>query len=202
MTKIKAVVFDLWETIGTKNISVSKTLQNKFNITPSHDFLQKYERAIQLKKWDSQDDAAKSLLVEFDIPLSPENISFTVDLLCSSISQATMFEGMKELLVDLQRKVKLGILSNTTNFESVALSNWGIEDKFDAKVFSWEIGTIKPSANNFKVICDKLNLSPHEIIFVDDGIVNVEAALSLGMQSLVFTGVDEFKNHLNKVIYD
>ena len=199
MTKIKAVVFDLWETIGTKNISVSKTLQKHFDLTPTHDFLQKYERAIQLKKWDRQEDAAKSLLAEFDVELSPSNIDFAVNLLSNSINQATMFEGMKELLVELQQKYKLGMLSNTTNFESVVLTNWGVAHLFTSMVFSWEIGTIKPSANNFKVICDKLNLPPHEILFVDDGIVNVEAAKSFGMRGVVFTGVDDLNEYLDKL---
>ncbi len=199
MTKINAVVFDLWETIGTKNISVSKTFQKHFDLSPTHDFLQKYERAIQLKKWDSQVDAAKSLLTEFDIQLSSDNLDFTINLLNSSISQATMFEGMKKLLVELQQKYKLGLLSNTTNFESIVLSNWGVDQLFTSKVFSWEIGTIKPSDNNFKAICDKLNLPPHEILFVDDGVVNVQAAKSLGMQGLVFTGVDDLNEYSKKL---
>lgn len=199
MTKINAVVFDLWETIGTKNISVSKTFQKHFDLSPTHDFLQKYERAIQLKKWDSQVDAAKSLLTEFDIQLSSDHVDFATRLLSSSISQATMFEGMKELLVDLQQKYKLGLLSNTTNFESIVLSNWDIDQLFTSKVFSWEIGTIKPSDNNFKAICGKLNLPPHEILFVDDGVVNVQAAKSLGMQGLVFTGVDDLNEYSKKL---
>jgi len=196
--KINAVVFDLWETIGAKNISVSKTLLKHFGLNPTHDFLQRYEKAIQLKKWDTKDDAAKSLLTEFDIELSQANCTFAVDLLSSSISKATMYRGMKELLVDLKYKVKLGLLSNTTNFESVALTNWGIDQLFTAKVFSWEIGTIKPSANNFKVICEKLNLPPHEILFVDDGIVNVDAAKSFGMQGKLFSGIEDLVDFLNK----
>ena len=64
---IKAIIFDLWETLGTKNIGISKTLRNKFNIEKTPDFLIKYEHAIQLKKFSSQDELSKSFLNHFDI---------------------------------------------------------------------------------------------------------------------------------------
>ncbi len=199
MSKIKAVIFDLWETLGTKNISISKTFQSKFNLTPSSDFLTRYEESIQLKKWENEIDAAISLLTAFNEPLVPENISFVTNLLNQGIKQASIFSGMKELLLDLSQKYKLGLLSNTTNFESIVLNNWGIDTLFSEKVFSWELNSLKPSVINYQAICSKLNVQPSECIFVDDSIVNVNAALVYGMSGKLFTSFDKLKSELNSL---
>jgi putative hydrolase of the HAD superfamily len=177
MFETKAVIFDLWETLGTKNSSVSKTFSSRFNISASPQLLPRYEAAIQLKKWESEEDAAVSLLTEFNVPTTHENITFVADLIRQGIQKATIFPNMKNLLQEFHHKYKLGILSNTTNFESNILSKWGIDELFAAKVFSWEVGSLKPDAKNFEIISSKLYVKPSECLFVDDSQVNVDASV-------------------------
>ena len=193
---IKAIIFDLWETLGTKNIGISKTLRDKFSIEKTSDFLIKYEHAIQLKQYDSHEELSRSFLNHFEIELTKESIDFVTNTLQQGITRATLFEGMYELINNLSKKYKLGILSNTTYFESQVPINWKINQFFDAQVYSWQLGSIKPSFRNFEAICSKLNVSPEEVIFIDDGEKNIIAAREFGLKGIQYKNMKQLKKEL------
>ena len=193
---IKAIIFDLWETVGTKNIGISKTLRDKFKIEKTSDFLIKYEHAIQLKKYKSHEELSKSFLNHFGIEPTQGNIEFVTNTLQQGIIRATLFEGMYELIENLSKEYKLGILSNTTYFESQVPINWKINTFFDAQVYSWQLGSIKPSIINFKTICSKLNVSPIEAIFVDDGEKNIITAREYGLKGIQYRNIKQLKKEL------
>lgn len=75
---IKATIFDLRETLGAKNVGVSKLLQEKFDIPKNDDYVRKYEEAVQLKPWEIENQMAEKFLSEFGIEQSLENIEFVI----------------------------------------------------------------------------------------------------------------------------
>jgi len=197
---IKAIIFDLWETLGTKNVGVSKLLQEKFDIPKTDDYIRKYEEAVQLEPWETENQMAKNFLSKFGVEQSLENIEFVVNVFKQGIIKATLFGGMRELLVSLKQKgLKLGLLSNTTIFESVVLENLEIRDLFDAIVFSWHKGNLKPSPEAFKHILGELGVSEEEALFVDDGKKNIESAKALGIQAILFEDVETLKKHIGEL---
>jgi len=193
---IKAIIFDLWETLGTKNIGVSKTLIHKFKIEKSPNFLVKYERAIQLKQYESYDELSRSFLKEFGIETTIENIEFVINTLQQGIAGATLFEGIYELIESLSKNYKLGILSNTTSFEAETPKKWKISSFIDVQVYSWQLGSIKPSFKNFKAICSKLAVSPNEAIFIDDNEKNIIAAKNFGLNGIQYKNIEQLKKEL------
>lgn len=193
---IKAVIFDLWETLGTKNVGISKSLQDKFGIEKTPDFMHLYESAVQLKNWGSEEEMAKNFLKEFKIGGSEENVEYVVNLFRKGIEDATMFSGIKEILQELKKNYKLGFISNTTVFEAVVLDKWGIRDLFDVVSFSWELGIKKPSKEIFDITLQKFDVKPGEAIFIDDGVNNVSRAKELGLNGIVFRSVDELVKEL------
>ncbi len=196
---IQAIIFDLWETIATKNVGISKTLREHFGIPKTDDFTHRYEAAIQLTAWDTEEEMATNFLRAFTLDETPEAIAFVVETLNRGIQNATLFKGMQPLLVELHKKAKLGLLSNTTVFESQAISRLGIADLFDATFFSWEIGSLKPSEQNFTEILSRLGAEASQSLFVDDGIKNVEAARTFGLQAIQFHTVESLQKELNKL---
>jgi putative hydrolase of the HAD superfamily len=48
----------------------------------------------------------------------------------------------------------------------------------------------------------ELNIKPEEAIFIDDNIVNVEAAIKLGMQGIVILRGDELKEDTDILCID
>lgn len=196
---IKAVVFDLWETIGTKGFRVSKSLREHFNIkTP--DFLERYERSLQLKEWKNIEEMAKNFLINFNINVNEENINFVIDIIQKGIDKATIFRGMKVILGKLKNKYKLALLSNTTNFESKVISKWNLNKYFDIQIYSYQINSLKPSNRNFDEICKKLNLKPNECLFIDNEERSIEAARKLGFKTITFQNVEQLKKELTPYI--
>ena len=109
---------------------------------------------------------------------------------------------MYELMEKLSKDYKLGMLSNTTFFESQVPENLKINHFFEAQVFSWQIGSIKPSFKAFEAICSKLNVTPGEAIFVDDGEKNVLAAKEFGLKVIQFRNIEQLKEELKKYLVD
>jgi len=58
---------------------------------------------------------------------------------------------------------------------------------FDALVWSFQLGIAKPDPAIYEHALKQLGTSAGETLFIDDKLVNVEAARDLGMQALVYT---------------
>ena len=196
---IKAIIFDLWETLGTKNVGISKSLQNKFGIEKTDDFMHLYETSVQLKEWQSEKEMAQNFLKEFHIDQNEENIAYVINLFREGVEKATMFSGMKELLLNLKENYKLGFMSNTTVFESVILDKWGIRDIFDVVSFSWELGIKKPTREIFDITLKKMGVKAEETLFIDDGQKNIAISIELGLNGVVFGSVEQLQNELKKL---
>ena len=110
-----------------------------------------------------------------------------------------MHPGMKDLLTALNPQYQLGILSNTTIFESVVPEKWGIANLFDQQVYSWQIGSLKPSKKNFDAICEKLQVTPSECIFIDDGRSNISAAQAYGFVAIKYENTAQLRSDLRKL---
>ena len=84
--------------------------------------------------------------------------------------------------------LKTGILSNMGDsvLENMEREFKWIHD-FDVLVWSYQLGLAKPDAAIYKALLDRLGVPASETLFIDDRVVNVEAARRLGMKSVVFT---------------
>ncbi len=98
-----------------------------------------------------------------------------------------------------QKNYKLAILSNS--IESLVRVNYkmGIYKDFKIKVFSHQVGIIKPDPKIYKLTLKKLQLEPKETVFIDDKIENVIAAKKLGMNSLLFKNALKLQKDLIKL---
>lgn len=68
----------------------------------------------------------------------------------------------------------------------------------DGKIISAFVQKIKPDAEIYECLMDTYGLNPEECIFIDDRKVNVDAALALGMQGIVFTSYEEVRKELDE----
>ena len=59
-------------------------------------------------------------------------------------------------------------------------------DVFSGHVVSADWGILKPDRALYRILLDSFDLNPEECYFVDDNPLNVEAAMTLGMQGSVF----------------
>jgi glucose-1-phosphatase len=92
-------------------------------------------------------------------------------------------------LVDAIRQLhgfyQTAIISNATdNLLEMVTEVYPMHDAFDLVVGSAYEGIMKPDPRIFQRTLDRLGRAPHEAVFIDDLLANVEAARALGMAGI------------------
>lgn len=70
-------------------------------------------------------------------------------------------------------------------------------DYVDGKVVSGFVQMIKPDADIYKCLMDKYTLKPEECIFIDDREENIQGAINVGMQGIVFQNYRQASSELD-----
>ena len=90
-----------------------------------------------------------------------------------------------------------------------ALSNWSaetfhlVQDQFDFLgwfeliVLSGEVGCIKPDAQIYRILLDRIQKQPSECLFIDDSEPNLITAEVLGFHTIVFSTPDQLRSDLD-----
>jgi putative hydrolase of the HAD superfamily len=96
------------------------------------------------------------------------------------------------------------MLSNAWEYQAVTIRKLGYFDFFYPVLLSYEIGIEKPDLKAYTILLRELNLAPDECLFIDDRAENVEAARSLGIDSIQFINVPQLIEELNqrRIIFD
>lgn len=94
---------------------------------------------------------------------------------------------------DLVRELKekgfsLYILSNASTYFAENVGFYSITKEFDGAVYSGHLKLIKPDPEIYRHLFKTFSLNPEECLFLDDKEKNVQAAQTLGMDAIVFTG--------------
>ncbi len=116
--------------------------------------------------------------------LSPWLVRF---LRTRSFSKKRFNQPMADFVRSLRPRYLTAILSNAGDLDRQVFNEaYGIEDLVDKVIISAEVGLAKPDPRIFKLALDLFSLQPAETIFVDDLLVNVEAAEKVGIRAIQF----------------
>lgn len=95
-----------------------------------------------------------------------------------------LYPDVIEALMQLRSKVTLGVFSNTNELHWGRLMHeMGLEGKFDHYFASHLLGFAKPDIEAFQMLCQRLEVSPESILFLDDSPVNIAAAKNANWQA-------------------
>jgi putative hydrolase of the HAD superfamily len=117
------------------------------------------------------------------------NVALIEDLLEYHFSpKRELYEGVLELLGDLQKKYKLGMVSNAFPSRRIhELRKNGIT-KFipEENIFlSAEIGVWKPNPGIFTIALERLGINGEETVFIDDRLQYLKAAEKAGIKYFI-----------------
>lgn len=114
---------------------------------------------------------------------------------CSVASEVV--EGMEEIVEKLNNVYPLYLLSNTNEAHlEYILDKFRILKYFREMFLSYKIGSMKPEQKIYKVMLEKLNVNPKEILYIDDKLENLEAAKEFGIISYKFINSLELNKYL------
>ena len=96
---------------------------------------------------------------------------------------------------------KVCLISNAWSGLRAYITRQGFVDVFDHMVISAEVGVMKPDPRIYRLALEELQARPDESVFIDDMLINVEAARAVGMAGIHFTqpekALEELKQLLN-----
>jgi epoxide hydrolase-like predicted phosphatase len=107
-----------------------------------------------------------------------------------------------DYLRSLRPGKKVGLISNAWSGLRAVISSQNFGDVFDEMIISAEVGMMKPDPRIYRLALEKMGVPPAESVFVDDVLVNVEAARSVGMTAIQFTQRDKTLEELNRILID
>ena len=108
--------------------------------------------------------------------------------------------GVKKLIINLKKKYKLAVISNSIKQHSDIIKKTGLYDLFDVVVLSHEVRMTKENQEIFLLALKELHLNPDECVFIDDIPLFVDTANKLGMKGIIFRNIKELKTELKVIL--
>lgn len=100
----------------------------------------------------------------------------------------------------LQGKVKIGLLSNASRDVLHTIFDSTQRALFDTAITSYHVGMTKPDPRIYQLICDRLGVEPTECIMVDDQARHLEAAGHLGMNTVLYTSLEQATDEIRGLL--
>lgn len=173
-------------TVGSFNRRLIHRLAEQFGLEVS-----KVERAYRSRQ-------QRLLLGDWSLGTFWANLSASLGIWAPIDTFETIFVAsvaprweMYELLQALPPELRVGMLSNNFPVISDYLRAEGSFERFDAVIFSNEVGAVKPQRKAFEIALERMELPAGEILFVDDSPHNIQVAQGLGFQTHLFTDIEK-----------
>jgi 2-haloacid dehalogenase len=186
-----------------------------FDWNPNHFFINVFKESNEREyflneicndSWNIQQDAGRSIN-EAELELIPKFPKYKSQIKMYYANHRKMIKGVFQESITI-----LNFLKNN-NYECYVLSNWSAETfegmieeypflkHFDGLLISGEDKLIKPDLAIYQLAIKRFNLVPHNCVFIDDKLENVEAAKKLNFNIIHLInpktiGVD-IKKYLN-----
>ena len=102
-----------------------------------------------------------------------------------------------------QHKIRTAILSNMGD---TVLAHMEREfdwlPRFDVLIWSFQHKMAKPDPAIYKLVLDRLETRPDETLFIDDRLINIEAARALGLNAIQFSTIEKLREDLIAAGFD
>lgn len=172
--------------------------------TPAYmEVIKKFIPIVQQEEWikkldtlDSGDMSEEQLVAE----ISAYSQASLSEILFLANSAPKLNQKLIDFIKsDLKDKFKVGLLTNIPRSLLERIINSAL-DLFDFKFISSELKLIKPDRRIFELAISKVGCDADEIIFIDDGIKNIEAARELGINVILYENFNQFLKEIKQYI--
>ncbi len=177
---LRAIAFDLYGTLlALDNPLLHREIPRLFGV-PGRRWLHLVRHTLLRRPFPDTAAMAAAIAEELGAPaLAPR----CEQLLRAEVASARLLPGVVTTLQFLARRgFKLGLISNLSSAHTAPLEASGLADLFDASVLSCRDGVVKPQAEAYVLLCQRLDLPPEQVLLVGDSLANdVLAPAALGM---------------------
>jgi len=122
---------------------------------------------------------------ELDLKLTENEIKeLSIDR-ATNMDNYAIYEDTVDVLKELSKHFKLGIISDTWPSIIDQLKHFGIEHYFSSFTYSYELGVFKPSELMFLDALKKSGCKAEETVFIDDILKNLKGANKAGITPIL-----------------
>ncbi len=108
--------------------------------------------------------------------------------------------GTVEILYLLKEKYKIFGLTNwSAETFPIAQKRFSFLQMFDGIVVSGKEKLVKPDKKLFSILLERYTLKPERCIFIDDSLINIEAAEEIGFNAVQFLSAYDLKEKLTSL---
>ena len=191
MQKIKNIIFDLGGVILNLDFKLTVLAFAEFGIGNFNEYYTLQFATSLFKKLERGEITADEFYNQFrelvNLPISNEQIQHAWNALLLDFPKERI-----EWLKAISKRYKIYLLSNTNEIHYNAftatyrktIEDKNFDDLFIKAYYSHKVGLRKPSKEIFEMVIRNENLNVTETLFIDDGEANIEAAKSLGFQTV------------------
>ena len=206
MMQIKAITFDLDGTLAHGSLDSEKYRKalikylNEIGYSGGNDELNKAHLTMLERQKKSQarrielrfDLLYSDLLYNLGLGITQERLENIEDLY-NRFFKIDIVPGVKDMLEDLSKKYKLGIVANAiTKVSRIALEKLDLSKYFDCIVLSRDLGARKPDPEIFIYALRSMWIKGNEAVHVGDSLENdVQGAKDAGMMTVWIKGDNE-----------
>jgi HAD superfamily hydrolase (TIGR01509 family) len=194
--EISGVLFDVGGVLVVLDgvPSLAKLLQ----IEESHDAIHRLwltSRSVVLHETGkiSAHEFAVGVVADLGLPMSPE--AFLIEF--AGWLEAP-YPGAFALVEAIPQRYQVAVLSNMSALHWKRIVAMGLPARVERTFVSHETGHMKPSKEAFDLALSGMGLAPNEVLFLDDGVSNVNAARVLGMRAHVVRNPSEARSVLEE----
>lgn len=190
MQKIKNIIFDLGGVILNINLELTEQAFARLGVHNFHDF---YTMQKSVPLFDRLETGKISPLEFFNELRDTTGLSLTDEEIVQAWN-ALLLDFPKERiqwLEQIRNQYKIYLLSNTNQIHYNAFIktfkdefNEDFNNLFITAYYSHHLGLRKPSVEIFETVLNKEQLIPAETLFIDDTRPNIDAAASVGLQTI------------------
>ena len=196
--KIDTVVFDVGNVLlsWTANELMMRVIPERPDL---HEELA--ERTMRSPYWSMRDRGSATVeeVIRAMSLRKPELEPYIRRIMTEWIDLPAIPEGVETLKICKDHGVKLYALTNYADKEfAYACEQHDFFALFDDYLVSAREHTIKPGLDIYRLLISRFGLDPERTLFIDDSLMNIEAALESGLQALHYNKDGKLRNFFAK----
>lgn len=187
---IKAILLDSWGTIVENGIYPSPVKQVRYMLRirePFPEYIEKFENTFMTEQYDDLKEAFRQVAKAFNVNPPEFVYDKLVGMWNKNMLLAKPYPETIEVLQELNKKYKLGLVSNTDKFSlDPVLEKFDLRKLFTDLFLSYETGLLKTDPKLFKLAMKKLKVKPAETVMVGDSMESdIKGAEKAGIQAIL-----------------
>ena len=192
---IKAIIFDLSEVFLHGLLGMRDDLALKLHVpVEAIDF--RIEELNDLFEGRIQEDAYwDSFLLKEGWHIDPLELKRMVRANFREI------EGTREIIISLRESgYIIGLFSvHAREWIHYCEERFQYKDLFDLRIYSFEIEVCKPERRAFEILVKRTGLSSNQLLFIDDSQANIDTAIGMGINSILFESPQQLEKQLKSL---